>query len=73
MHKAGGYLKVKTKRNVLRTWGFGVFMEVYRWECLVLGYKWGRLGRKGIYEHMFRKSGIIEAKRNAKCRVQSAK
>ena len=53
---------VKIKRNVLRTLSFGVFMEVYRWECLILCYKWWRLGCKSIYEHMFRKSGIIEAK-----------
>ena len=37
-------------------------VEVYRWKCLTLGYKRALLGRKGISEHMFRKSGIIEAK-----------
>jgi hypothetical protein len=39
LHKAGGILKAKIKRNVLRIWSFWVVVEVYRWKCLVLGYK----------------------------------
>jgi len=64
LHKAGGILKAKIKRNVLRTWSFGVLMEVYRWKCLTLGYKLTFQGREDIGEHMFRKCGIMEAKKS---------